>query len=307
MDTFDDIEVNTARTLLDQLLTDSRLYTRSKDYKDLLDFVVRLRNFAPFNAMLLQIQKPGLSYAASARDWQERFGRSPKEGARPLLILWPFGPVALVYDVMDTNGQELPQDVKCFPAHGPITKQRISELVSLAEGKHIECCVFDGGDRKAGAIRVVVRATTSKEYTHYRMNINRNHEPPVQFTTLAHELAHLFLGHLGEDKKLKIPDRSQLLHAQDELEAESVAYLVCARNGVTPKSETYLSAYINDETTIAQLDIYRIMWAAGQVETLLGLSMHTAYNKPTKTNPEIPEQQPLLFDRTNDLANRNIR
>jgi hypothetical protein len=45
-------ESSAARSLLDQLLTDSRLYTKSKDYKELLDFVVRLRNFAPFNAML---------------------------------------------------------------------------------------------------------------------------------------------------------------------------------------------------------------------------------------------------------------
>jgi len=48
-------EIAEARTLLDQLLTDSRLYKQSKDYKELLDFEVRLRNFALFNAMLLQI------------------------------------------------------------------------------------------------------------------------------------------------------------------------------------------------------------------------------------------------------------
>ena len=96
------------RLLLDQLIQDSRLYTRSKDYRELLDFVVRLRGFAPFNAMLLQVQRPGLSYAASRRDWWERFRREPTEGARPLLILWPFGPVALVYDVMDTEGEHLP-------------------------------------------------------------------------------------------------------------------------------------------------------------------------------------------------------
>ena len=96
------IDTDATRSLLDQLISDSKLYTKSKDYKELLDFVVRLRNFAPFNAMLLQVQKPGLSYAASARDWRVRFGRWPKEGARPLLILWPFGPVALVYDVMDS-------------------------------------------------------------------------------------------------------------------------------------------------------------------------------------------------------------
>ena len=52
-------ETDVARSLLDQLLEDSRLYKTSADYKALLDFVVRLRNFAPFNAMLLQIQKPG--------------------------------------------------------------------------------------------------------------------------------------------------------------------------------------------------------------------------------------------------------
>src|SRR3954449_3274791 len=107
----DILETAKARSLLDQLLADSKLYPKSADYKALLDFVVRLRNFAPFNAMLLQVQKPGLSYAASAHDWQVRFGRQPVDGARPLLILWPFGPVALVYDVMDTEGRELPRDV----------------------------------------------------------------------------------------------------------------------------------------------------------------------------------------------------
>jgi hypothetical protein len=110
--TSDDEEI--ARNLLDQLLTDSQLYTQSQDYKNLLDFVVRLRNFAPFNAMLLQIQKPGLSFAASAYDWCERFGRIPTEGARPLVILWPFGPVAFVYDVLDTKGKDLPEDVASF-------------------------------------------------------------------------------------------------------------------------------------------------------------------------------------------------
>ncbi len=113
-----DVDSGATRSLLDRLLTDSRLYTQSKDYKELLDFVVRLRNFAPFNAMLLQMQKPGLRFAASPDDWRERFGRKPKEHARPLLILWPFGPVALVYDLMDTEGQDLPRDVWSFYAQG---------------------------------------------------------------------------------------------------------------------------------------------------------------------------------------------
>src|SRR6476660_1202771 len=113
----------TVRSLLDQLITESQLYKQSEDDQDLLNFVVRLRNFAPFNAMLLQLQKPGLSYAASKRDWRERFGRNPKEDARPLIILWPFGPVALVYDVIDTQGKELPEDVFSFFTRGVIDEE----------------------------------------------------------------------------------------------------------------------------------------------------------------------------------------
>jgi len=274
-------EAEAARSLLDQLLTDSRLYTQSKDYRELLDFVVRLRNFAPFNAMLLQVQKPGLSYAASAHDWRERFGRKPKEGARPLLILWPFGPVALVYDVLDTEGEALPTDVASFFAHGSIDEPRLGSFMSLTSKKRIAWCWVDAGDQKAGSIRVLKRASTDKEATQYQMHINRNHDVAVQFTTLAHELGHLFLGHLGPDKKLNVPGRPAMDHPQRELEAESVAFLVAARNGVASKSEKYLADYVEKNTTVDHIDVYQVMRAAGQVEALLGLTAHTRYDKPS--------------------------
>ena len=95
--------------------------------------------------MLLQVQKPGLSYAASARDWRERFGRTPKEGARPLLILWPFGPVALVYDVLDTEGDDLPQDVAPSFARGAIDETQLKSFVPVIR-KSIEWCSLDAGD-----------------------------------------------------------------------------------------------------------------------------------------------------------------
>lgn len=276
-------ENEAARSLLDQLLTDSRLYTQRKDYKALLDFVVRLRNFAPFNAMLLQVQKPGLTYAASARDWRERFGRTPREGARPLLILWPFGPVALVYDVLDTEGKDLPEDVASFFAYGSIDETRLAAFIPLMARKNIEWYWVDAGDGSAGSIRVIKRAAHDKEVTHYQMNINRNHAAAVQFASLAHELGHLFLGHLGSDKELNVAQRAQSDDAQRELEAESVAFLVCARNGVTSKSETYIATYVKENTTIDHIDLYQVMRAAGQVETLLGLTGQTKYDQPMRT------------------------
>ena len=151
------------RSLLDQLLEESRLYKSSTDYRDLLDFVFRLRNFAPFNAMLLQVQKPGLTYAASVRDWRERFERYPKEGARPLLILWPFGTVALVYDVQDTDGKPVLEDVASFVAYGAIDDSTLLTFESILEKKIVVLHWVDAGDGRAGSIQVVQRAKDSGE------------------------------------------------------------------------------------------------------------------------------------------------
>ena len=101
--------------------------------------------------------------------------------------------------------------------------------------------------------------------------------------TWAHELGHLFLGHLGSDRALNVPQRPQMGDAQRELEAESVSFLVCARNEVTSKSETYLAAYVEENTTIDHIDLYQVMRAAGHVETLLGLTGHTRYDRPKRT------------------------
>jgi hypothetical protein len=268
------------RALLDTLFTNSRLYRTSAAYKELLDFVIRLRNFAPFNAMLLQVQKPGLTYTASAADWLARFGRTPKDGARPLLILCPFGPVALVYDVMDTEGKDLPQDVAIFFAHGPIGEIEIGAFRQQTSQSNILWDDLDAGDRKAGSIRCVHRATQPNEGSVYRMLLNKNHPPAVRFATLAHELAHLFLGHLGPDKALGVPLRQRPDYRWGELEAESVAFIVCARNGVTSKSETYLKHFVDQNTEVGDLDIYQVMRATGQIETLLGLGAHSRFTSP---------------------------
>ena len=270
-------ETQVSRAMLDQLLDDSRLYRKGSDYKSLLEFVVRLRNFAPFNAKLLQVQKPGLRHAASAHEWRERFGRTVKPHARPLLILWPFGPVALVYDVMDTEGGPLPAGVSAFQASGAIDQMRLEYFGKLLGKKNIEWHKFDGGDGNAGSIERLTHATGLEERSRYRMSVNRNHDPNVQFATLAHELAHLYLGHLGRDKWLGIPDRPRQSHQQRELEAESSAFIVCARNGVANRSESYLTNYVQQDTTTQQLDLYQIMRATGQIETLLGLATQSKF------------------------------
>jgi len=273
-----------ARSLLDQLLADAKLYTTSDSYKELLDAVVRLRNVAPFNGMLLQLQKPKVTYVASAYDWKTRLNRLVKEDARPLLILWPFGPVATVYDVLDTydpknpSAEGPPAYLASFLAAGPITKERVLSFEGLLRKTNIELRWVDRGDASAGEIRVVNPATKG-EPIGYVVKLNRNHTPAVQFSTLAHELAHLCLGHLGQNRKLKIPSRRALRRSEVEIEAESVAYLVSERNGIRVESQSYLSHFVESGIGVDRLDLYQIMRAAGQVEKLLELTAHTQFDR----------------------------
>lgn len=265
------------RGLLDDLLVASKLYSNSAKYKQLLDFVVKLRNFAPFNAMLLHMQKPGVSYAASARDWRDRFGRTIKKDARPLLILWPFAPVALVYDVQDTEGREIPQDAFGFGASGSMTDFRYAEIVACLNIMDIHVSPLDAGANRAGVIR---RTWTSdgKKPHRYEIAVNQNYTPAAKFATLAHELGHLWLGHLGEDFKRSIPNRRHLSHEIREIEAESVAYILCQRNGVKVDSDQYLSGYVKSNTSLDDLEIHRILQAAGQVESKLRLNAKATWD-----------------------------
>jgi hypothetical protein len=271
------VEDEQARSLLADLLESSKLYHTTEDYQALLAFVSKLRNFAPFNAMLLHIQKPGLAYAASAYDWATRFGRSIKEDARPLLILWPFGPVALVYDLQDTDGPPLPEDVaETFHATGPMTEGLINKYMARLASKGIYAKHMDSGDAHAGFIKLKP-SDDQKLKPDYQLRINRNHSLATQFVTLAHELAHLYLGHLGADAYLKVTDRSRLKHSATELEAESVAYLVSHRRGISAKSQSYLAGYVSAGTSLADLDLYHLTKAAGQIEDVLGIAAHTLF------------------------------
>jgi hypothetical protein len=273
------------RSLLTQLLDESKLYKKGKNFKELLDFVNSLSNFAPFNVFLLHIQKPGLRFAASEHDWKKRFNRTIKEGVRPLLILWPFAPVVLVYDVEDTEGDDLPADVaQAFRATGAMTEVHINKFIKKLVKQGIDTKLIEYGDGHAGHIqrpahdiKINKRSIQAKEKPDYLIRLNKKHDCNVQFATLAHELAHLYLGHLGADKFLKTPDRQKKTHEIMELEAESVCYIVCHRNNVVPNSEAYLTKFVDDKLQAEDMDLYALLKAAGQIETILDLVEHTSF------------------------------
>lgn len=255
------------RALIEQLIAATQLYDSAQSIKDLLDFTIRLRAFAPFNAMLLHIQKPGLTHAATARDWLHRFGRVPKRGARPLLVLRTMGPVDFVFDLLDTDGPSLPIDAFAFPTLGELSAEEFNRLVQSLTRQGISLAPIDAGDAMAGWIRVLARSHSKGKHI-YEIAYNRNHSTATRFVTVAHELAHLFLGHLGADAGRRVPDRCNTPHDLREIEAEMAAYLVAMRNGLKPRSESYLARY---KGAFSDLNLYAVMRAANAVETAMGI------------------------------------
>ena len=79
-----------------------RNYRNSIEFKKLLNFVGRFSYLAPYNAMLVQMQKPGATFVFNGKKWKE-YGRRPKVNAQKLIILKPFGPVQCVFDYGDTE------------------------------------------------------------------------------------------------------------------------------------------------------------------------------------------------------------
>ena len=180
------------RALIDQLIAATRLYNTSAAVQDLLNFTIRLREFAPFNAMLLHIQKPGLTHAATARDWMKRFGRAPKEDARPLLILRAMGPVDFVFDILDTEGRDVPPDAFVFPTIGDMTRATV--LMNLRKFSEGSASLSRNSMREIGTLvgfsclrpRRRARARTCR-----CLPSTATIPLLTRFVTVAHELAHL--------------------------------------------------------------------------------------------------------------------
>src|SRR5438309_11073344 len=89
----------TVRKALDDLISRALAYRTGPELKALFDFMKRFPHLAPYNAMLLHVQNPGIGYALQARFWERDYHRRIRPGARAYVILQTMGPVAFVFEL----------------------------------------------------------------------------------------------------------------------------------------------------------------------------------------------------------------
>ena len=227
------MERTTAADLLATLADGVAELTNSTAWRAWLDVQRRFHRYSWGNALLIAAQRRDATRVAGFHSWL-RLGRHVRKGEHGIAILAPVVPrlrvvdadsgderwvagrphafrVAHVFDVSQTDGEEL--------APPPVTR-------------------LEGGDPKDWytQLRDVAHSlefTVEEDYLPDDVNGDCNHAlrqirievrngQRQQVKTLAHELGHAILH----------ADRAGLCREQAELEAESVAYVVCAGLGI---------------------------------------------------------------------------
>jgi hypothetical protein len=101
-----------------------------------------------------------------------------------------------------------------------------------------------------------------------RIVIHDGLDEPSRFGVLCHELAHVFLGHLGSDLDRWWPARSNLDNMGAEIEAETVAYIVTSRLGLSGSSVGYIAIQNARGTIPASVSVDTVAKVAGLVERM---------------------------------------
>ena len=247
-------------------------YRSSKKFLAFLQFNVKIKNYSPFNVALIYTQNPNAEYVATQRDWEKLHNREVIHNAKPIIILAPFHPILMVFDVRHTVGEALPD--RCFATfwaegYRPTKELKILEL--FLQNLKVNVGYKKLGIAHAGYIqKLPVQPTNKKKSSAFKFSlvINESHDDVVKFATLVHEIGHLLCGHLGSVEDIK--SRDTLTISEREFEAESISYIVCSRLGINTNSDEYLSGYIQNEAFIPQnVSVDVVLKVASKLEQLV--------------------------------------
>ncbi len=269
---------NTDKTnILDRLVEGITQLTSSERWQEWLTMQSRFHAYSFNNTLLILTQKPEATRVAGFNAWRklDRFVRKGEKGIwilapmvyksdtgdeataeDPTKVIRGFKPVP-VFDVSQTDGAELPE--VCIRLDGEDEAGLYDRLRSVAAS--IGFSVEDADDLNG--------ANGMCTHDEHRIQVLASNSSVQRVKTLAHELGHAILHAPGEGR----PDSRAVL----ELEAESVAYVVCAAAGIT--SDDYSLGYVatwsggGDEALAAiKASGARIQRAADQILSALDVA-----------------------------------
>ena len=277
---------NTTEAKLDELFSSIESYRNGTEFKRLMKFCAEFHMVGVYNAMLIDTQRTGVTYALNISGWRE-YNRRPKPDTHPVMILLPFGPVDFLYDVSDTEHipgtpevnyeKELEHIANPFKVEGKLDPKVYEVFLSNLKyfGIKLNPRLFAGSTLAARICRENGRENETIIYKgkprgvifpyYYRLSVNGNETDEEQFASICHELGHYFCHHL-EPPNDSWWEQRYVSYEQEEFEAECVAWLVCARHGInSTNSIEYIASKCNK---IPQIAMGTIMSAVDKINHL---------------------------------------
>ena len=263
---------------IDELFKRSRKYQHSSEFFRFFNFIARFNHYSRFNTMLVYLQDESVTFFGGANFWYKKFNRIVKEDARPYVILQPFSPVMLAYDVFQTEGKDSPQEflekglgTKPFDVSGKINLQTLDDAILIATSLGIKISFKPLSFFNAGYVTTIFKGSLEialKEGMSYEQNL----------AVLIHELGHLFLGHTGhltlrqttkegKIKEIKLLQR-KMTRTAEELEAETISFLICKKLGLETRAAEYLAGYISSEKDLEQFSHELVIKTADKIEEI---------------------------------------
>jgi hypothetical protein len=288
---------------LDSLYTATVEGRPSDELEDLRAVLCRLPMLGPYNAMLVEVQRPGSLYVATAPAWHQDFGRRLRPGARPLVILKPFGPVEFVYDVSDTEGSALPADVLSpFRVRGPITEEGLVRFADRLRTRAIGYRQTADPQAPGRTERVGTwdpSRPASKGEIRYTITVDEALNPAARLATVFHELGHIYCDHLQGPTATQRHQYRQLSERRREFEADIVSWLACGRLRIDSAAGRDLRGYAEADGSMPPVSVQAIVHALGKVEAIGGglRSLAAMVSGPPASAAEEAESQDMLdFD-----------
>lgn len=320
------IDIDSVKSELDMLFEDVKSYRSSSYYKELMAFCARFKQLAPFNAMMVKIQRPGCNYLLTSRQWFKIWHRRVKPNARPVVIL-SFQPVSYLFDLSDTEpiDGDLSGDEKILEAIKKQydTKQEVKKKdldILIDNLPSLGIAYTDGFRAGAGYAARIELLTNPREISipinkkdsikynaHYLISVNETLSVGARYASIMHELGHFFCRHLIPPYGTDWWNVRRLPHADKEFEAESVAWLVCERLNINNPSKEYLAGYhaemIPNNVSIdhifkAHNEIWKLLFERQYAKNSFLYKKDESFKKEVeklKKNSKNP-RQPTLFD-----------
>ena len=270
------VDLDLIHNPVDEVFAASTQFRDSRNVLELLHFIGRFAAYSAFNGLLIYTQNPCATFVATARSWQQKFGRQPKSDARPIVILAPMAPILFVFDIHDTEGPPVPSGLL---KTGAVRHQVLGDIYTHTR---LNCSVHgiavfeicadhaaaDPVSRITPGLRKQYQHLTLQRDTSYLILIDESQPLEDKYSSLAHGLGHIFCGHLGIDRHAWWPEREDLNINSEDIEADAAAYLVCERLGLQASSAKHLANHIQKNSELAIFSLNAVLQAVGYIEEM---------------------------------------